>query len=99
MLGDLDGVTRRCVERLRGLITRFWDARYGGVLLREFVLLAVMLWLYKYVRYLAKHQTADAFQNADRVLHLERAVGLEFETPLAAPAPHKSVIQGFNRYY
>ena len=82
MLGDLDGVTRRCVERLRGLITRFWEARYGGVLLREFVLLAVMLWLYKYVRFLAKHETADAFQNADRVLHLERALGLEFETPL-----------------
>ena len=100
MLGDLDGVTRRCVERLRGLITRFWDARYGGVLLREFVLLAVMLWLYKYVRFLAKHQTADAFQNADRVLHLERAVGLEFETPLQQLLlPYKSVIQGFNRYY
>ena len=100
MLGPVDGVVRRSVERQRGFVTRFWEARYGGVLLREFVLLAVMLYLYKYVRFLAKHQTADAFQNADRVLHLERALGLEFETPLQQLVlPYKAVIQGFNRYY
>jgi hypothetical protein len=100
MLGVLDRVNRRGVERKRGLVTRFWEARYGGVLLREFVLLAVMLWLYKYVRYLAKHQTADALQNADRVLHFERLLGLEFEAPLQQLLlPYKSIITAFNRYY
>ena len=101
MLGDVDGVERRGVEHRRGIFTRFWEARYGGVLLREFVLLAVMLWLYKYVRYLAKHDTADAFQNAGRVLHFERALGLEFEdAAAAAPAPVPRRSSGFfNRYY
>jgi hypothetical protein len=81
-------------------LTRFWEARYGGVLLREFVLLAFMLWLYKYVRFLAKHQTADAFQNADRVLHLERLVGLDFEAPLQQLLlPYRGIIAAFNRYY
>jgi PAP2 superfamily len=100
MLGSLDGVARRHVERSRGLLTRFWEARYGGVLLREIVLLAFMLWLYKYVRFLAKHQSADAFQNADRVLHVERLVGLDFEAPLQQLVlPYKALIVGFNRYY
>jgi hypothetical protein len=81
-------------------LTRFWEARYGGVLLREFVLLAFMLWLYKYVRFLAKHETADAFQNADRVLHLERLIGLDFEAPLQQLLlPYRGVIAAFNRYY
>jgi len=100
MLDALDGVTREGVEHRRGYIARFWEARYGGVLLREFVLLAVMLWLYKYVRYLAKHETADAFQNAERVLHFERVLGLGFEAPLQQLLlPYKGVIVGFNRYY
>jgi hypothetical protein len=88
------------VERTRGLVTRFWEARYGGVLLRELVLLAVMLNLYRYVRYLAKHQTADAFQNAERVMHFERLLGLDFEQPLQQLLlPHHALIAGFNRYY
>ena len=100
MLGDLTGVARTCVERPRGLVTRFWEARYGGVLLREFVLLALMLNLYRYVRFLAKHQTADAFQNAERVMNFERLLGLNFEAPLQQLLlPHKALILGFNRYY
>ena len=48
-------------------LTRFWEARYGGVLLREFLVLAAMLWLYRYVRFLAKSDTADAFAERDHV--------------------------------
>jgi PAP2 superfamily len=100
MLDPLDRVSRRGVNQDRGLLTRFWEARYGGVLLREFVLLAVMLYLYKYVRFLARHQTADAFQNADRVLDLERVMGLGFEAPLQQLVlPYRDVITVFNRYY
>ncbi len=100
MLVGVDGVERRGVEHRRGFFTRFWEARYGGVLLREFLLLAFMLWLYKYVRYLAKHDTADAFQNAGRVLHFERALGLGFEAPLQQLLlPYRGVIGFFNRYY
>src|SRR5262245_21877164 len=100
MLGFLAGVTRRGVGRWRGLVTRFWEERSGGVLLREIALLAFMLWLYKYVRFLAKHQSADAFQNADRVLHVERLVGLDFEAGLQQLVlPYKPIIVGFNRYY
>ena len=45
-------------------------------------------------------ETADALQNADRVLHLERLLGLEFEAPLQQLLlPYKGVITGFNRYY
>ena len=81
-------------------LTRFWEARYGGVLLREFLLLAAMLWLYRYVRFLAKSDTVDAFQNASRVMHFERALGLEFEAPLQQLLlPFKNVIVASNRYY
>ncbi len=100
MLSRVAGVERRRVEHRRGIFTRFWEARYGGVLLREFLLLAFMLWLYKYVRYLAKHDTADAFQNAGRVVHFERALGLGFEAPLQQLLlPYRGVIGFFNRYY
>jgi hypothetical protein len=88
------------VEQPRGLVTRFWEAKYGGVLLRELILLAVMLYLYKYVRFLAKHQTADAFQNADRVMHFERTLGLGVESSLQQLVlPYKPLIIGLNRYY
>jgi hypothetical protein len=100
MLEAVDGVARWGVERPRGMVTRFWEGRYGGVLLRELVLLAVMLYLYRYVRFLAKHQTADAFQNADRVMGLERTFGLGFEAALQQVVlPYKPLIVAFNRYY
>jgi hypothetical protein len=58
-----------------------------------------MLWLYKYVRYLAS-TTPTAFQNAGRVLHFERALGLGFEAPLQQLLlPYRGVIGFFNRYY
>jgi hypothetical protein len=100
MLERLDGVARKGVSRARGLATRFWHARYGGVLLREFALLAVMLWLYRYVRFLAKGHTAAAFENAERVLQVERLVALDFEAALQQLVlPYKPLILASNRYY
>ena len=59
-----------------------------------------MLWLYKYVRYLAKHDTADAFQNAGAgVAPRAGARARVRDAAAAAPAPLQAVIQGFNRYY
>jgi hypothetical protein len=84
----------------RGPLRRFWDARYGGVLGREFVLLAVMLWLYKYVRFLMKDRTTAAFENARRILDWERWLGLAFEAPMQRLVlPYREVVVGLNRYY
>jgi hypothetical protein len=97
--GTRHGATRR-TDIARDRLTRFWNARYGGVLLREFVLLAAMLLLYKYVRFLVRNQTATAFDNASRVLRFEHAVGLAWEAPLQhLLLPYRGVIVAFNRYY
>ena len=88
------------VEARPGLLTRFWTARYGGVLLREFLLLAVMLWLYRYVRFVAKDNTADAFENARGGHVFERTLGLEFEEGMQqAILGHETLVRGINRYY
>jgi hypothetical protein len=84
----------------RRLWTRFWEARYGGLLVRELVLLAVMLWLYKYVRFLINGRTTEAFENAQRILEWERWLGLDSESALQRLVlPHEGLVVGLNRYY
>jgi hypothetical protein len=91
---------RTAEPRHRNPVVRFWEARYGGVMLREFVILGVMLWLYKYVRFLIKGRTAEAFENAHRVLHWERWLGLDSESALQRLIlPHRTLVVGLNRYY
>ncbi|MET1000566.1 MAG: phosphatase PAP2 family protein [Acidimicrobiia bacterium] len=88
------------MEARPGLLTRFWTARYGGVLLREFLLLAVMLWLYRYVRFVVKDNTRGAFDNAREVMSFERTLGLDFEEGIQrAFLGHETLVRGINRYY
>ena len=100
MLGALVGVARSSVERRRSLLIRFWEAQYGGVLLREFALLFVMLWLYRYVRFIARDQTEAAFANAESVMQFERFLGLDFEAAFQRLLlPYEDFMVGMNRYY
>ena len=70
------------------------------MLLREFLLLAFMLWLYKYVRYLAKHDTADAFQNAGGCCTSSGRSGSGSKRRCSSSCcPYRGVIGFFNRYY
>ena len=88
------------MEARNGLLARFWTARYGGVLLREFVLLAVMLWLYRYVRFIVKDNTTAAFDNAREVLAFEKTLGLDVEQGLQSLVlGHPWLVRGINRYY
>ena len=101
MLGYSVGVRGHGVnEQRRNPWVRFWEARYGGLLLRELALLGVMLWLYKYVRFLINGRTAEAFENAHRVLTWEHWLGLDSEAALQRLVlPHHGLVVGLNRYY
>lgn len=88
------------MEPRRGLPARFWRARYGGVLLRELLLLFAMLWCYRYVRYVARDQIETAFENAETVLRIERLLGLDFEAAFQRMVlPYEDFLRGLNRYY
>jgi hypothetical protein len=89
------------VEQQRGnILIRLWRAQYGGILARELVLLAVMLWIYKFVRYLGKDQIDAAFANAYRVLQWEHWFALDSESTLQRLVlPHRDLVVAMNRYY
>lgn len=87
-------------EQGPGRLTRLWRAQYGGVLARELVLLAVMLEVYKYVRFLVRERTDVAFDNAQRILQWEHALLIDSESALQRLVlPYKALVVGLNRYY
>lgn len=88
------------MRRPAGWVGRFWSAKYGGRLLRELLLLAVMLQLYKYVRFLVNDRTDVAFENARLVLRWEHALLLDSEATLQQMVlPHHALVVALNRYY
>ncbi|UFR01094.1 phosphatase PAP2 family protein [Streptomyces sp. Go40/10] len=69
-------------------------------LIREFLLVAGLFLVYKLGRQLATGHTADAFRNARRVWHLERAVDLPGETAVQSALLHgDTLVHLANTYY
>ncbi len=88
------------MERRQSVLTRIWHAHYGGRLARELALLAVMLYAYKYVRFLVNERSEIAFANAKRVLQWEHWMLLDSESTLQQLIlPHRDIVVGLNRYY
>ncbi|MGQ0824275.1 MAG: phosphatase PAP2 family protein [Actinomycetota bacterium] len=88
------------MEQLRDNVARFWRAQYGGVLVREFLLLTFMVWVYKFVRYLGRDQVHAAFSNAYRVIQWEHWFELDSESTFQRLVlPHKDLVVAMNRYY
>ncbi|MGC4996632.1 MULTISPECIES: phosphatase PAP2 family protein [unclassified Streptomyces] len=69
-------------------------------LLREFLLVAGLFLVYKLGRRLADGHTSDAFRDAHRVWHLERAVHLPAETDVQSALLHgDALVHLANTYY
>ncbi|MET9449070.1 phosphatase PAP2 family protein [Streptomyces cinerochromogenes] len=69
-------------------------------LIREFLLVAGLFLVYKVGRRLATGHTADAFRNARRVWHLERAADLPQETAVQSALLHgDTLVHLANTYY
>jgi hypothetical protein len=70
------------------------------VLLRELVLLAALLTLYRWVRFLVRERTDVAFDNARRILEWEHSLLLDTEAALQRLVlPHRDLVVVLNRYY
>jgi hypothetical protein len=58
------------------LLERWWRSRIGGRLLLELSLLVIGFMAYKWVRLLVRDQVLDAFNNAEVIISVERAIGI-----------------------
>ncbi len=82
------------------LLHRWWRSRYGYAMVLELALVAVLLTLYRYGRFLAREQTGNAFANADFVMRVEEQLGIGNEAALQRQAlDHLWLIGALNRYY
>ena len=73
---------------------------FGWPLVLEISLLVVGLFAYRTVRIFVKDETAQAFVNTERVIDLERTLGIFNEVDLQATVlSNDAVIWGLNRYY
>lgn len=76
------------------------DSTLRPPLLREFLLVAGLFLVYKLGRQIASGHTSDAFRDAHRVWHLERAVHLPSETDVQSALLHgDALVHLANTYY
>jgi hypothetical protein len=81
-------------------LRRWWSGRFGYRLAVELALVALLLALYRYGRFLAKDQTAEAFSNAREVLRFEDRLGIANEAALQRSLlDFRWLIMFLNRYY
>jgi hypothetical protein len=87
-------------DGVRTVAARWWHSRYGARLLREVLLIAVLLSLYRLGRTFGRDEAARAFANAQQVLQLERDLGIDTELSWQRLAlDHLGLIRLLNRYY
>lgn len=81
-------------------LRRWWSGRFGYRLAVELALVALLLTLYRYGRFLAKDQAAEAFANAREVLRFEDRLGIANEAALQRSLlDFRWLIMFLNRYY
>jgi hypothetical protein len=64
------------------LTRRWWHSRFGGLLVRELVLVVALLLVYKYARFLGRDHVDAALHNARDVIGIERGLGVFSEARL-----------------
>ena len=91
---------QRRLDAARALSRRWWRSRFGYRMFLELALVAILLTLYRYGRYLAREHHAAAFHHARQVLSFEGRMGLDVELSAQRHVlEHLWVIRGLNRYY
>lgn len=81
-------------------VSTWWNSRWGRRFVIELAVCFVLLWIYRYVRFLARDQLVEAFANARRVVRLEQFAGVFVEDDLQRIVIDSRPIVAFlNRYY
>ena len=81
-------------------VMRWWRSRFGADLVSEVVQLAVLLLLYKLVRYWSRDQFAAAVDNAQHVIRFERRLPVPTEVDLTQVSMRwPSFVRFLNQYY
>jgi hypothetical protein len=79
---------------------RWWDSRFGGLLLRELALVVALLLVYKYARFLGKDHIDAAVRNARDVIGFERSLGVFTEARLQdLVVSDTTLVRFLNAYY
>jgi hypothetical protein len=82
------------------LTRRWWHSRFGGLLVRELVLVVALLLLYKYARFLGRDHVSAALDNARDVIGIERSLGVFSEARLQdLVLSDTGLIRFLNSYY
>jgi len=81
-------------------LARWWNSRLGAALVLEIVICAVLLAIYKGARLVAQGDVADALANAQKVVNVERALGVFNEEAVQRLALNSiGLIKFLNSYY
>jgi hypothetical protein len=84
----------------RGRVATWWHSRLGYRLFCEIGLMYGVYFIYKIVRYEARGNVSAAFDNAQQVVHVERALGIFTEVDVQMWALRSTdLIRWLNRYY
>jgi hypothetical protein len=95
---DEPGVAAPAVPR--GPVATWWHSRLGYRLFLEIGLMYGVYFVYKLVRFEARGNVSAAFQNAQQVVHVERALGIFTEVDVQNWALRSTdLIRWLNRYY
>jgi hypothetical protein len=85
---------------VRGRLATWWHSRLGYRLFLEIGLMYGVYFVYKLVRFEARGNVAAAFENAQQVVHVERALGIFTEVDVQTWALRSTdLIRWLNRYY
>jgi hypothetical protein len=82
------------------LARRWWYSRIGYRFLVEAAVMVGLFFLYKYVRFAVRGQGTEAFENARRVVDLERGLRFFTEPDLQRLVlDHPTLVRALNQYY
>lgn len=83
----------------RGRFVRWWRSRLGAPLLLEILICVILLAIYKGARLFAEGDVATALHNANKVVDIERALGVFNEEAVQRLALHSVGLIKFLNYY
>lgn len=87
-------------ETTAGRLARWWQSRLGAPLLLEIVICGILLGIYKGARLVARGDVGEALANAQKVVDVERALGVFNEEAVQRLALNSvGLIKFLNSYY